>query len=249
MKKKIIISVLLLLVLVIGTLISINIINSQYVLKAYLKENGSEYTLVLKNNSYIFKNNIWKVKKIDESQEHISLMPWSTDENSKKITKVVIEDNIKLDSLLILFAGLENLKEIDGLDKIDTTDVESMAGMFYNCKSLEKIDISSFNTSKLKNTSSMFNGCENLTTIYVNDTWNLDKVEYSDNMFKDCFKIEGQDGTVYDEDIIDKEYAVIDEGLNIGYLSNKGFFKEVEEENEEYIEQGTLTDEDFENVD
>ncbi len=249
MKKKIIISVLLLLVLVIGTLISININNSQYVLKAYLKENGSEYTLVLKNNSYIFKNNIWKVKKIDESQEHISLMPWSTDEKSKKITKVVIEDNIKLDSLLILFAGLENLKEIDGLDKIDTTDVESMAGMFYNCKSLEKIDISSFNTSKLKNTSSMFNGCENLTTIYVNDTWNLDKVEYSDNMFKDCFKIEGQDGTVYDEDIIDKEYAVIDEGLNIGYLSKKGFFKEVEEENGEYIEQGTLTDEDFENVD
>ncbi len=249
MKKKIIILTLLVLIIVTGTIIAININNKQYVLKAYLKENGSEYTLVLKNNSYIFNKDMWKIKKIDASEEQISLMPWSTDSKSKKITKVVVEDNIKLDSLLILFAGLENLKEVEGLDKIDTTDVESMAGMFAGCKSLKTIDLSSFNTSKLKNTASMFSGCENLTTIYVNDNWNVNNVESSDNMFKDCKNLEGQEGTHFNEYVIDKEYAVIDEDNNAGYLTKKGFVKEIEEDDETYVEEGTLTDEDFENVD
>ena len=40
-----------------------------------------------------------------------------------------------------------------------------MHQMFYRCSGLTSLDLSSFNTSKVKNTSFMFSGCRNLTTV------------------------------------------------------------------------------------
>ena len=112
--------------------------------------------------------------------------PW--DSYKRSIKKVVIEDTITFENnanLYSLFGWYTNLKEIDGLDKFDTSNVTDMGGMFYCCKSLTTIDVSNFDTSNVTRMSSMFNGCKSLTTIDVSnfDTGNVTDM---DLMFWNC---------------------------------------------------------------
>ena len=77
----------------------------------------------------------------DDSGNWVS--PWASYKRS--IKKVVIEDTITFEnnaSLAYLFDGYTGLKEIDGLDKFDTSNVIAMGGMFYGCSSLTTIDLS-----------------------------------------------------------------------------------------------------------
>ena len=50
-----------------------------------------------------------------------------------------------------------------------------MSGMFYNCSSLISIDLSSFNTSNVKNMGGMFYKCSSLTSIDLS-SFNTSKV-------------------------------------------------------------------------
>ena len=40
-----------------------------------------------------------------------------------------------------------------------------MHGMFYYCKNLSKLNLSSFNTNNVTNMSKMFSGCENFSEL------------------------------------------------------------------------------------
>ena len=97
-----------------------------------------------------------------------------------------------------------------------------MESMFEYCYKLNRLDLTSFNTSKVYNTGYMFNECNNMTAIYVGDDWNMDAVIYSYRMFYNCTSLRGDMGTTYDEDHVDKAYAHLDGGpTNPGYLSMK----------------------------
>ena len=100
--------------------------------------------------------------------------------------------------------------------------------MFDNCSGLEEIDLSDFNTEKVKYMQYMFSDCINLTTIYAGENWSTDAVvnyysqDYSQNMFTGCTKLKGSMGTTYDSNFTNKAYAHIDGGAsNPGYLSEK----------------------------
>ena len=68
---------------------------------------------------------------------------------------------------------------------------------------------------------SMFSNCSGLKTIYVGDDWITDAVISSGNMFKDCTALVGGEGTVYDANHKNIEYAHIDGGSNNpGYLTS-----------------------------
>lgn len=49
-----------------------------------------------------------------------------------------------------LFTELGDLKSIEGLEKIDTSEVNSMAAMFGFCSSLEALNPSNFKTTNVK---------------------------------------------------------------------------------------------------
>ena len=143
------------------------------------------------------------------------------------------------------FFGLENLKSITGMSYLNTSKVKKMNEMFRGCSSLESIDLSNFNTENVVEMSHMFNGCSslvelnliafdtknvldmrymfagcsNLTTIYVGEHWTVDNVEYSDNMFLDCFSIVGGLGTKYDTVHTNADWAYPDESWHHGYLT------------------------------
>ena len=107
-----------------------------------------------------------------------------------------------------------------------------MQDMFVNCISLSTLDLSSFHTANVTQMQYMFSGCYNLTTIYVGDGWNVDKVvdkvidddqntinENTNYMFSGCQKLVGGRGTMHSAQHINKEYAHIDGGV-----SNPGYF-------------------------
>lgn len=96
------------------------------------------------------------------------------------------------------------------------------AEMFFGCSGLLSIDLSKFDTSKVTDTSRMFKNCGTLKTIYINDKFNLRGVEKSGNMFYKCCNIEGEKGSKYDSNNMNKTYARIDGGSSKpGYLTLK----------------------------
>ena len=136
-------------------------------------------------------------------------------EPGKKMSLRTSDDNNSL------FSDMSKVVYIETGD-FDTSNVTNMRGMFYGCKSLKALDLSSFDTSNVEDMREMFNGCSSLTTVLVSDKFVATNVLYSDDMFKDCTKLKGGAGTVYDENHIGKEYARIDGGTsNPGYFTAK----------------------------
>ena len=70
--------------------------------------------------------------------------------------------------------------------------------------------------------SGMFYGCSGLTTIYADETkWSTDKVTNRIRMFWGCTKLVGGNGTTYNDEHTDYEYARIDKPGQPGYFTQK----------------------------
>ena len=93
------------------------------------------------------------------------------------------------------FRGCENLTTIEGIEYLNTENVENMSSMFRDCYALESLDLSSFNTAKVTSMSHMFYICKALTTIYASDKFVTDQVTYGNDMFYGCEKLNGYDGS------------------------------------------------------
>ena len=146
--KKILIFIAVILTIAIGAFVYYKISNSKYLFKAYLEEHNGNYTLVIKNKDYFSFNEMWKIEDAQMDNGHIKVLPWVLDNRANKITKVDIQDNIKIRSISFWFYNLNNLKEIVGLEKIDTSELVSMSATFKNCSSLEEIDLGNFNLTE-----------------------------------------------------------------------------------------------------
>ena len=97
-----------------------------------------------------------------------------------------------------------------------------MEYMFYDCTSLETLDLTSFNTAHVVNMEYMFYNCKKLKTIFVSDDWDTRRVAVSSYMFANSTNLVGGQGTAYnDSNPKDKTYAHIDGGP-----SDPGYFTE-----------------------
>ena len=114
------------------------------------------------------------------------------------VKKVVFDAsfaNARPTSCFSWFRGCENLTTIEGIEYLNTENVENMSSMFRNCYALESLDLSSFNTAKVTNMSRMFYICKALTTIYASDKFVMNKVTNGNDMFYGCEKLNGYDGS------------------------------------------------------
>ena len=75
-------------------------------------------------------------------------------------------DTSKVIGMMLMFDNCSNLTSLN-LSGWDTSKVTDMGGMFQNCSGLKSLDLSGWNTSSVTDMSmsSMFNGCDSLTTI------------------------------------------------------------------------------------
>ena len=124
----------------------------------------------------------------------------------------------KVTNMVGMFISCTSLTSLN-LSSFNTSKVTKMFNMFNGCYSLNSLNLSSFNTSNVTSMGQMFYGCENLKTIYVGDGWSTTAVTDSDNMFAICDNLVGGQGTIFDENHIDKTYAHVDGGPN-----NPGYF-------------------------
>lgn len=112
--------------------------------------------------------------------------------------------------------------------KFDTSNVTNMSYMFRSMTNLISLDISSFDTSNVTNMNYTFAGNTRLNRIYVSelfDTSNLGPDAERQYIFNGDTRLTGQNGTVYNSEYDQYEYARIDEPDEgrPGYLIYKEF--------------------------
>lgn len=110
--------------------------------------------------------------------------------NENKITTVTFTSSVKSAQPATgyhFFYNLYNLTTINNLSYLKTSEMVNMEGMFYNCAKLTKLDISHFNTDKVKYMKQMFAECRALETLtlpyYIN---RASTVTDMSSMFYNC---------------------------------------------------------------
>lgn len=121
-----------------------------------------------------------------------------------------------------MFSGCSSLIDLD-LSFMDTSEVTTFS-LFINkgtaaTMQLTTLNLSSFDTSKASNFSSMFSGCANLTTIIANDFTHASGNVNSYNMFDGCTSLVGGNGTTYSSSHKDFTYARVDTAETPGYFT------------------------------
>ena len=89
--------------------------------------------------------------------------------------KLPISTAGNLTSMEEMFQSCQNLKHIQGLENLNTSNVTNMRAVFAYCEKLNDINLSSFDTRKVTSMNSMFSGCEALTSLDLSsfDTSNV----------------------------------------------------------------------------
>ena len=90
-----------------------------------------------------------------------------------------------------IFGHCNSLKELNA-KSWNIRLADSACWLFENCYALEYLDISNWNTSKVTGMGHMFRNCHSLTTVDVSN-WNTEEVTQMDSMFFGCSKIEALD--------------------------------------------------------
>ena len=83
-----------------------------------------------------------------------------------------------------MFEGCGRLKSLD-LKNFNTQNVTNMSNMFFKCWTLTSLDLKNFNTQNVTNMSGMFDRCEALTSLDLKN-FNTQNVTYMSWMFKGC---------------------------------------------------------------
>ena len=105
-----------------------------------------------------------------------------------KIKTVVFDAsfaNARLTNCYAWFYGCNNLTTIEGIEYLNTENVTNMDGMFYNCRALTSLNLTSFNTAKVESMSGMFYNCCALTSLDLSN-FNTANVTDMSKMFEGC---------------------------------------------------------------
>lgn len=110
-------------------------------------------------------------------------------------TVVVVDRDITPISLKNWFCGFNRCQSMH-LDKLNTSNVKSLASTFNECFSLSSLDLHMWDTSNVTDLSLTFYECRSLLNLNIND-WNTTKVKYLSNTFN-CFSLSNLDLSKWD---------------------------------------------------
>lgn len=127
---------------------------------------------------------------VEGNDQGISNSPlWQQLDERKKIKSVVFDESFKdarPKDCGTWFWLFEALTTIEHLDYLNTSEVDDMRLMFSSCTSLETLDLSSFNTEKVKTMYAMFYGSKNLRSIKLPKGFIGSSVTDLNATFKGC---------------------------------------------------------------
>jgi len=90
-------------------------------------------------------------------------------------------DTSNMDTMATMFYYCNGLKELNLLN-FNTNNITNMRYMFYACSNLSSLDLSNFNTNKVTDMSYMFANCDKLSKLDIRN-FNFSNVTTSTNMF------------------------------------------------------------------
>lgn len=93
-------------------------------------------------------------------------------------------DTSLIESMYNLFFDCQKIKVLN-LSNFDTSNVTNMSYMFRNCYELRELDLSSFNTEKVTNMAVMFFSCRKITTIDIS-SFTTNENTNTTNIFMSC---------------------------------------------------------------
>ena len=142
-----------------------DVTNIEYIKRSYFLDDTS--------------NNIAK----DTNGEPIYI--WYKDNTVYWYTKA---NKIYLDTGEYMFYGYTNLINADILDYVRVDNVISIESMFRGCKSLEKIDVSNWNTKNLANLNFAFYDCQSVEELDVSN-WDTSSLNAIDQAFNSMVSV------------------------------------------------------------
>lgn len=160
-------------------------------------ENSTLYFVYTKN---LEENSTWDGHNVSrmasnstlENSSKTNSPVWNRNwKSASQVTRIVFDKsfvNVRPTSCYGWFHDFKNLKTVEGLEYLNTSEVTTMAYMFQNCESLVSLNVDEFDMSKVNNIQHMFENCKSLTTIYCRQTWN---VRLSGSMFINCNNLVG----------------------------------------------------------
>ena len=174
---------------------------------------------------------VWSGSVVTDKQYSSDAWRNKTDGIASQVLTVEIDKsfaNVKLTSMDNWFRGFSSLTEINGLENINTSSLESISSLFEDCPSLQTIDLSKFNPQNLKgmamgslfkgcsslkeidlshlktgevtSMSNLFSGCSSLVKVNLSG-WNTAKVTAMNGMFADCSSLKELDLSSFDTNV------------------------------------------------
>ena len=145
-----------------------------------LKQDGSVLLYIVSDEEVIISNNAGVQIKANPDMSCLfkditSLM---------QVNGINTVDFSQCQTIREMFKDNIYLSQINGIDLIDTSNIQDMSGTFENTGSLSSLDLNQWNTSSLKDSSSMFEG-SGIASISLNN-WNTEGITDSRQMFKGC---------------------------------------------------------------
>ena len=120
----------------------------------------------------------------------------ASDENLDGYSEVTVETG-KYKPRYVSFYKYTGTELDNEINSLDTSDMQSMKYMFYECVSLTSLDLSNFNTSNVTNMASIFDNCRALTSLNLNN-FDTSKVVNMISMFYSCQKLTNIDVSNFD---------------------------------------------------
>ena len=99
-------------------------------------------------------------------------------------------DSSNVTDMYRMFNRCTKLKEIKGLNNLNTNKVTNMSALFQYCQEIENLNLSNFNTSQVIKMGGMFGGCKKLKEIKGINNFSTNKVIDMNSMFGECLQLE-----------------------------------------------------------
>jgi len=154
-----------------------------------------------------------------------TVMAWTMpDENNAEMYHLFIaaQGSVRGKDCFCLFAGYNNMKEINFNGNFDTSIVTDMGWMFGHCGNLTELDLSGFDTSGVQDMRDMFEGCKSLTKLDMSgfDTGNVTNMGW---MFYGCEGLQSLDVSNFNTSKVQNMNAMFDECKSLTELNVSGF--------------------------
>ena len=125
-----------------------------------------------------------------KEEENVTSPAWAgtSDEVNTTTTRVVFDASFRdfrPTTTAKWFYNCKALKQIEGLEYLNTSEVKDMSRMFWGCSALTSLDLKSFNTQNVTDMSRMFDNCEALISLDLKH-FNTQNVTDMSGMFSSC---------------------------------------------------------------